>query len=94
MEITLETGVTKKPQQLTSVTGAITGFTTATNDLDITLATSGTMTTDFSMMVDPRDNEEPNKIATAKIGRGGPTLEITSKRGDLALRRVVTGHTN
>lgn len=94
MEITLVTGVTKKPQQLSSVTGSITVFTPADNDLDITMATSGTMTTDFTLMVENHDHEEPNKKATAVVGSGGPMLEITSKRGDLALRRVVTEHTN
>jgi hypothetical protein len=94
MEITLETGVTKKPQKLSSVTGSITVFTAADNDLDVTMKTSGTLTTDFTLNVDHRDNEEPNKTATAKIGRGGASLELTSKRGDLALRRVVTKGTN
>jgi hypothetical protein len=94
MEITLVTGVTKKPQRLSSVTGSITVFTPADNDLDVTMATSGTMTTDFSLEVDNRDHEEPNKIATAKIGTDGSTLKMTSKKGDLALRRVVTETTD
>jgi len=90
IEITLEPSATKKPQHLSSVTGPITVFTSATNDLDVTMATSGAFITDFSLAVENHDHEEPNKTATATIGRGGPVLEMSSKRGDLALRRVVT----
>jgi hypothetical protein len=94
VEITLETAVTKKPQKLSSVTGPITVFTSPDNDLDVTMATSGTLTTDFTLRVDNHDDREPNKVATATVGAGGVPLEMTSKRGDLALRRVVTGHTD
>jgi hypothetical protein len=90
IEITLEPSATKRPQHLSSVTGPITVFTSATNDLAVTMATSGAFITDFSLTVENHDHEEPNKTATATIGRGGPVLEMSSKRGDLALRRVVT----
>jgi hypothetical protein len=90
IEITLEPSATKAPQTLSSVTGSITVFTPPTNDLDITLATSGAFVTDYSLAVEHRDHEEPNKTATATIGRGGPTLIMNSRRGDLGLRRVVT----
>ena len=43
---------------------------------------------------DARDREEPDKIATTAIGAGGPTLTMTSKRGDLGLRRLVTTDTD
>jgi hypothetical protein len=94
VDVTLEPGVTKKPQQLSSVTGPITVFTAADNDLDVTMATSGTLTTDFTLKVDHRADEEPDKTAVATIGRGGAALQVTSKRGDLSLRRVVTTGTN
>ena len=58
------------------------------------MATSGTLTTDFTLTVDNRDNEEPNKLATAVLGQGGSALVLTSKQGDLALRRVVTAATD
>jgi len=90
MEITLETGTTKKAQSFSSVTGHITVFTAPTNDLDVTMATSGAFITDYSLDISHQDQEEPNKTATSIIGDGGPDLVITSKRGDLALRRVVT----
>ena len=90
MEITLLSSVTKKTQELSSTTGPITVFTGATNDLDVTMATSGAFITDFSLKVEHHDTEEPNKTATAEIGKGGGVLTLTSKRGDLALRRLVT----
>ena len=90
MEITLLPSATKKTQELTSTTGPITVFTPATNNLDVAMATSGALITDFSLKVEHHDTEEPNKTATASVGGGGSLLKLTSKRGDLALRRVVT----
>lgn len=94
MEITLETGVTKETQELSSITGSIMVFTSSNNDLDVTMATSGAFITDFSLAVEHHDHEEPNKTATTSIGSGGPALHLTSKRGDLGLRRVVTVDTD
>ena len=93
MEITLLPSATKKTQEFSSTTGQITVFTPATNDLDVAMATSGAFITDFSLKVEHHGTEEPNKTATTSIGGGGPTLKMTSKRGDLALRRVVTADT-
>jgi len=90
MEITLLPSATKKTQAFSSITGPITVFTGATNDLDVTMATSGAFITDFSLKVEHHDTEEPNKTATAAVGKGGVALTMTSKRGDLALRRLVT----
>jgi len=93
-EITLETGVTKKSQEFSSITGPITVFTTTTNDLDVVMATSGAFITDFSLAVEHHDHEEPNKVASTVLGQGGVSLKMTSKQGDLGLRQVVTGDTN
>lgn len=90
MEITLLPSVTKKTQEFSTTTGPITVFTPATNDLDVSMATSGAFITDFSLKVEHHDTEEPNKTATASVGSGSSVLKMTSKRGDLALRRVVT----
>ena len=89
VEVTLIAHATRQPQQLTSVTGSITVFTPADNDLDVSMATSGTITTDFTLEITHDDLAEPNKTATARVGDGGPDLIMTSKRGDLALRRIV-----
>jgi hypothetical protein len=89
-EITLMPGVTKHPQHFASVTGPITVHISSNADLDIAMATSGAFITEFSLDVTHHDDSEPNKRATTIIGGGGPKLAIESKRGDLALRRVVT----
>lgn len=94
MEITLLAAATTKTQEFTSKTGPITVFTPSTGNLDVAMATSGTFITDFSLKVEHHDTEEPNKTATASIGNGGSMLKMTSKRGDLALRRVVTADTD
>jgi len=94
VEITLVTGATFGAQRLSTVTGPITVFTAPTNDLDVSMATSGSLTTDFSLDVVHVDHREPDKTATATIGRGGHPLAMTSQRGDLALRRVVTVSTD
>ncbi len=90
IEITLLPAVAYKTLEFSSTTGPITVFTPYNNDLDVTLATSGAFTTDFSLAVEHHDTEEPNKTATAVIGKGGATMAMTSKRGDLSLRRLVT----
>lgn len=89
VEVTLEADVTKKPQRMTTETGPVTVFTPPDNDLDVTMKTSGALITDFSLQVEHHDNEEPDKTATATVGDGGTPLVLTSKQGDLGLRRVV-----
>lgn len=92
--INLSDGVTKRAQRFSSITGPITVFTSDANDLAVTMATSGRLTTDFTLVVDHNDAEEPNKKALATIGEGGAILELASKRGDLALQRLVTPDTD
>jgi hypothetical protein len=88
MEITLEPGATRAAQTLTSDTGEIVVLTPPSNDIDVTMTTSGSFTTDFSLEVEHRDGTEPDKIATATIGEGGAALNMSSRRGDLTLHRV------
>jgi hypothetical protein len=54
------------------------------------MTTSGALITDFSLDVEHQEHSEPDKTATATIGRGGPELTMSSKRGDLSIRRLVT----
>jgi DUF4097 and DUF4098 domain-containing protein YvlB len=82
-------GATEAPQRLTSVTGAIEVWVSDGSALNVTMATSGRLISDFSMVVEHRDHEEPDKVATARVGSGGHSLEVRSRRGDVALRRVV-----
>jgi hypothetical protein len=85
----LTAGVTEAPQSLETITGSIEVWVNDTAALDVTLATSGRLTSDFSMQVSHHDREEPDKVATVKVGAGGRHLELASRRGDLALRRLM-----
>jgi len=86
---TLLAGVTAAPQRFSTVTGSIEVWVTDRCAFDITLATSGRLITDFSMQVEHHDREEPDKVGAAKVGAGGQTLELRSRRGDLSIRRLV-----
>ncbi len=82
-------GVTNALQRFSTVTGSIEVWVTDRCAFDVALATSGRLITDFSMQVEHHDREEPDKVGTAKIGAGGQTLELRSRRGDLSIRRLV-----
>lgn len=84
----LVAGVTAAPQRLSTVTGPIEVWVSDANDLDVTMATSARLTSDVSMQVEHHDQEEPDKVATAKVGAGGRPLELRSRRGDVSLRRL------
>ena len=51
------------------------------------LATSGRISTDFSLEIEHLRFEEPGKHGTATLGKGGPGLTIVSKRGAISLLR-------
>ncbi len=82
-------GVTKAPQRFSTVTGSIEVWVSDQCAFDVALATSGRLITDFSMQVEHRDREEPDKVGTARVGEGGQPLELRSRRGDLSIRRLV-----
>ncbi len=83
----LETGATKSDQRFESITGDIevTVYEDALHD--VAIATSGTISSDFSIEIDHRRFEEPGKHAKAVLGGGGPKLTMTSKRGRISLLR-------
>jgi len=86
---TLLPEVTKAPQRLTSVTGSIEAWVSDACALEVTMATSGRLISDFSTTVAHHDQQEPDKVATARVGPGGTPLELRSRRGDVSLRRLV-----
>lgn len=88
---TLETGVTDKPQELTTVTGDIEVHLWQDAKMDVRLATSGEISTDFSLAIEYRDQEEPGKYGRATVGQGGPELNLRSKRGRVRLLRLPKG---
>jgi len=88
LSATLESGVTDRGQALSSETGEIEVHLWEDADLDVYIATSGEITTDFSIEIEHRRHEEPGKHATAKVGSGGPGLTLRSRRGDIRLLRL------
>ena len=83
----LESGVTKSDQRFVSTTGDLEVTVYEDADLDVAMATSGQISTDFSLTIEHRRFEEPGKIATATVNKGGPKLSIRSKRGHVSLLR-------
>ncbi|RLE17386.1 MAG: hypothetical protein DRJ65_22850 [Acidobacteria bacterium] len=88
IQAVLLTGETDKAQVFQSVTGSIEIWVNANAKHQAVVTTSGSITTDFTMEISHRDNEEPDKIGKAVLGDGGPELRLISRRGSLALRRV------
>lgn len=84
----LEYEATELPLELTTVTGEIEIHVWEDARLNVDLATSGEISTDFSMTVEHRRLEEPSKYASAVLGGGGPLLTVRSKRGRVRLLRL------
>lgn len=74
-------------QRIATLTGPITLGLPAESDLDLMLATSAAFATEFSIEVTPQPGQEPNKTATARLGKGGATLRVESRRGEIRLLR-------
>jgi len=84
----LETGVTTQPQRISTVTGEIEVHLWEDANMNVTMATSGEISTDFSIRIEHRRFEEPGKHAFATVGKGGPELSLYSKRGRVRLLRM------
>lgn len=85
---TLVTGATTERQDLTTQTGDIQVWLWEDADMNVGLATSGEISTDFSLEIEHRRLEEPSKHAVAVVGRGGPELTLRSKQGRVRLLRL------
>jgi hypothetical protein len=85
---TLETGVTRASQEFVTETGDVEVHVWEDADVHVDLATSGEICTDFSLDIEHRRFEEPNKHAVAIVGQGGPRLKLASKQGRVCLRRL------
>lgn len=73
----------RAPSRIETLTGAIEVELPPGADADALLETRGLLTTDFSLAV---ERVGPlAKRGTARIGRGGPRLELISRTGDLRL---------
>jgi len=85
---TLEVGVTGEPQEIVTTTGEIEVHMWEDAEMDVRIATSGEISTDFTMEIEHRRSEEPGKHAKATVGKGGPRLDLRSKRGRVRLLRL------
>jgi len=86
--VVLENGVTTLPQSFVTSTGDIEVHAWEDSQFDVELATSGVISTDFSLEIEHRRSEEPQKIARAILGDGGPVLILHSKQGRVQLLRM------
>lgn len=89
--ISAELGGTGEQQSLVTETGAIEAYLWEDADLTVTAATSGEISTDFSLQIDYRRSEEPSKMATAVLGKGTSSLRIESKQGRVRMLRLPRG---
>ena len=88
LSVVLENGVTGSEQEFSTVTGDIEVYLWEDANAQVALATSGEISTDFSIEIEHRRFEEPGKHAVAKIGKEGPRLSLSSKRGRIRLLRL------
>jgi hypothetical protein len=88
ISVALETGATSLVQDFTTETGDIEVYVREDAAFSARLATSGEISTDFSLEIEHRRFEEPGKHAVAVVGEGGLELALASKRGRIRLLRL------
>jgi hypothetical protein len=84
----LESGVTTEAQEFTTETGEIEVHLAEDATVDAHVATSGEISTDFSIQIEHERFSEPSKRGTAIVGGGGARLTLSSKRGRVRLLRL------
>jgi hypothetical protein len=84
----LESGVTSASQDFSTETGDIEVWLWEDAKAEVEIATSGEISTDFSIDIEHLRFEEPGKRATAVVGGGGPKLSLYTKRGRVRLLRL------
>jgi hypothetical protein len=88
ISVTLETGITGGMQAFSTETGEIEVHLWEDADMTVSIATSGEISTDFSIEIEHRPLEEPGKRARAIVGDGHNELVLNSKRGRVRLLRL------
>jgi hypothetical protein len=81
--------VTSLPQDFVTSTGDISLFFSQGLDANVAAETSGEISTDFSLQIDFDQSKEPDKLGKATIGKGGPKISASSKRGKIRLLRIL-----
>ena len=85
ISVALVTDATRESQSCITETGDIEVYLREDANAEVRIATSGEISTDFSLNIEHRRLEEPSKHATAVVGDGGNELELSSKRGRVRL---------
>ena len=85
ISVALLTDATREPQSCITETGDIEVYLREDANAEVRIATSGEISTDFSLNIEHRRLEEPSKHAAAVVGDGGNELELSSKRGRVRL---------
>ncbi len=86
-EVRLEVGREAFPVAVDTVTGNITATVDPAADATVTLATSGEITTDFTIAIDFRYHEEPAKRGRVTVTGGATEIRLTSRRGTVSVLR-------
>lgn len=75
-------------QEFRTVSGGIGLWFSPAAHRTVFLKTSGKISTDFSLVIEHHDGEEPEKYAKAVLAGGGPEVFLDSRIGDLEIRRL------
>ena len=78
----------KTAQTFESLTGDISITLPPRADAAIRAETSGWITTDVSVRIVHHPREEPDKVATAKVGSGASSVSIKTKRGNVQILQM------
>ncbi len=85
--VEIEIGREASPVAVETVTGDVTARIDPAAGATVHLATSGEITTDYTIAIDFRYHEEPAKIGRVVIGSGATGVRLTSRRGAVRVLR-------
>ena len=77
-----------RSQSLESLTGDLTAYLWEDASVTVEAATSGEISTDFTLHVEYLKSQEPNKRAVAVLGTGEARLHMESKEGRVRILRL------
>ena len=87
IEASLEHAPAGARQRLATTTGQMQVGVDDRLDAAVQMATSAQFATDYSIQVERRTGQEPNKVARTVIGENHSTLALDSRRGEIRLLR-------
>lgn len=87
LEVSLNPAKPGSRQRLATRTGNILIGVNDLLDATLRMATSGVFATEYSLDINRRPGEEPNKEATTTIGSGNAELVLESRRGEIRILR-------